>query len=77
MWYAKRCQHVAGRSHAPFRARAAAIGIASDRDQREHVLRENAIPALKVDRGGQVTYHGPGQIVVYVLVDPRVSVASG
>ena len=37
--------------------------------RREHVLRENAIPALKVDRGGQVTYHGPGQLVVYVLVD--------
>ena len=42
------------------------LGLAG---RREHVLRENAIPALKVDRGGQVTYHGPGQLVVYVLVD--------
>lgn len=44
------------------------LGLAG---RREHVLRENAIPALKVDRGGQVTYHGPGQLVVYVLVDLR------
>jgi lipoyl(octanoyl) transferase len=35
----------------------------------EHILRANAIPVLKVDRGGQVTYHGPGQLMVYLLVD--------
>jgi len=35
----------------------------------EHVLRATAIPVLKVDRGGQVTYHGPGQLVVYLLID--------
>lgn len=35
----------------------------------EHVLAPGDIPVLKVDRGGQVTYHGPGQLVVYVLVD--------
>ena len=35
----------------------------------EHMLRANAIPVLKVDRGGQVTYHGPGQLMVYLLVD--------
>jgi lipoyl(octanoyl) transferase len=35
----------------------------------EHVLRTNAIPVLKVDRGGQVTYHGPGQLMVYLLID--------
>ena len=35
----------------------------------EHVLRANAIPVLKVDRGGQVTYHGPGQLLVYLLID--------
>ena len=37
----------------------------------EHVLRANGIPVLKVDRGGQVTYHGPGQLVLYVLADLR------
>jgi lipoyl(octanoyl) transferase len=35
----------------------------------EHILRANAIPILKVDRGGQITYHGPGQLVVYLLID--------
>jgi len=37
----------------------------------QHILRENGIPVLKVDRGGQVTYHGPGQIVAYLLLDLR------
>lgn len=37
----------------------------------EHVLAAGDIPVLQVDRGGQVTYHGPGQWVVYVLVDLR------
>jgi len=32
---------------------------------------DNAIPVIKVDRGGQITYHGPGQIVVYTLLDLR------
>jgi lipoyl(octanoyl) transferase len=31
----------------------------------------NAIPVIKIDRGGQITYHGPGQIVVYLLLDLR------
>jgi lipoyl(octanoyl) transferase len=35
----------------------------------EHLLRDNGIPVLKVDRGGQITYHGPGQLVAYLLVD--------
>lgn len=35
----------------------------------EHVLAPGDIPVLHVDRGGQVTYHGPGQIVVYPLLD--------
>jgi lipoyl(octanoyl) transferase len=39
--------------------------------RREHVLRDNGIPLVKVDRGGQVTYHGPGQLVAYTLVDLR------
>jgi lipoyl(octanoyl) transferase len=44
------------------------LGLAG---RREHVRRDNGIPVLKVDRGGQVTYHGPGQLVVYVLFDLR------
>ncbi len=35
----------------------------------EHLLAPGDIPIIKVDRGGQVTYHGPGQLVVYVLID--------
>jgi lipoyl(octanoyl) transferase len=34
-----------------------------------HVLAPGDIPVIPIDRGGQVTYHGPGQLVVYVLVD--------
>ncbi|MCM2355126.1 MAG: lipoyl(octanoyl) transferase LipB [Arenimonas sp.] len=37
----------------------------------EHVLAPGDIPVLNVDRGGQVTYHGPGQLVAYPLVDLR------
>ncbi|HYQ93113.1 MAG TPA: lipoyl(octanoyl) transferase LipB [Candidatus Competibacteraceae bacterium] len=37
----------------------------------EHLLAPGAIPVIRVDRGGQVTYHGPGQLVVYVLLDLR------
>lgn len=37
----------------------------------EHVLHAGDIPLLETDRGGQVTYHGPGQLVVYFLVDLR------
>jgi lipoyl(octanoyl) transferase len=42
------------------------LGLAG---RREHLLRQNGIEVLKVDRGGQVTYHGPGQLVVYALLD--------
>jgi lipoyl(octanoyl) transferase len=42
------------------------LGLAG---RREHLLRDNGIEILKVDRGGQVTYHGPGQLVVYTLLD--------
>ncbi|WND83320.1 lipoyl(octanoyl) transferase LipB [Lysobacter capsici] len=37
----------------------------------EHVLMPGDIPVIHVDRGGQVTYHGPGQIVLYPLLDLR------
>jgi lipoyl(octanoyl) transferase len=44
------------------------LGLAS---RREHVLRDIGIPLVQADRGGQVTYHGPGQVVAYVLIDLR------
>ena len=44
------------------------LGLAG---RREHLLRDNGIPTIKVDRGGQITYHGPGQLVVYLLFDLR------
>jgi len=37
----------------------------------EHLIAATAIPVVAIDRGGQITYHGPGQVVVYVLVDLR------
>ena len=37
----------------------------------EHLLMTGDIPVIQSDRGGQVTYHGPGQLVLYVLVDVR------
>lgn len=46
------------------------LGLAG---RREHLLRDNGIPVLKVDRGGQVTYHGPGQLVVYLMLDLKRS----
>lgn len=37
--------------------------------RREHLLQATDIPVVSIDRGGQITYHGPGQVVIYVLVD--------
>ena len=37
--------------------------------KQEHLLETGDIPVIQVDRGGQVTYHGPGQLVVYPLLD--------
>ena len=44
------------------------LGLAG---RREHVLAPGDIPVIATDRGGQVTYHGPGQAVGYVLLDLR------
>jgi lipoyl(octanoyl) transferase len=46
------------------------LGLAG---RREHVLDAGAIPVVATDRGGQVTYHGPGQAIAYVLLDLRRS----
>jgi lipoyl(octanoyl) transferase len=42
------------------------LGMRADR---AHLLAPGDIPVVQIDRGGQVTYHGPGQLVVYVLLD--------
>lgn len=38
---------------------------------REHLLDPGDIPVVAIDRGGQVTYHGPGQLLIYALIDVR------
>jgi lipoyl(octanoyl) transferase len=42
------------------------LGLNGDRS---HLLAPGSIPVVQVDRGGQVTYHGPGQLIVYTLLD--------
>ena len=37
----------------------------------EHLLQDIGIPVVQIDRGGQITYHGPGQLVAYLLLDMR------
>lgn len=39
--------------------------------KREHLLATTDIPVVQTDRGGQVTYHGPGQLVIYLMIDIR------
>ncbi len=44
------------------------LGVAG---KMEHLLRNDGISVVRTDRGGQITYHGPGQIVAYLLLDMR------
>jgi lipoyl(octanoyl) transferase len=44
------------------------LGLAADRS---HLLDAGTIPVIQTDRGGEVTYHGPGQAIVYLLIDLR------
>lgn len=44
------------------------LGLAADPS---HVLDAHGIPVVQTDRGGEVTYHGPGQVVIYLLLDLR------
>jgi len=44
------------------------LGLGADRN---HVLNPGQIPVVQTDRGGEVTYHGPGQVVIYLLFDLR------
>jgi lipoyl(octanoyl) transferase len=45
------------------------LGVAGREKHRPRVA--NGIPVIKTDRGGQITYHGPGQLIVYLLLDLR------
>ncbi len=42
------------------------LGLAG---KKEHILQKSEIPIVQTDRGGQVTYHGPGQLICYFLID--------
>ncbi len=44
------------------------LGLGADR---AHVLHAHGVPVIQTDRGGEVTFHGPGQVVIYVLMDLR------
>ena len=44
------------------------LGLAADRS---HILNPHDIPVIQTDRGGEVTFHGPGQVVIYLLIDLR------
>jgi lipoyl(octanoyl) transferase len=44
------------------------LGLGADRS---HVLDAHGIPVVQTDRGGEVTYHGPGQVVIYLMMDLR------
>ena len=44
------------------------LGLGADRS---HVLHDHGVPVIQTDRGGEVTFHGPGQVVIYLLMDLR------
>ena len=44
------------------------LGLGADRS---HVLADHDVPVVQTDRGGEVTFHGPGQVVIYLLMDLR------
>jgi len=46
----------------------AVFTLGANADQ-QHVLKQTDIPIVQSDRGGQVTYHGPGQVIIYLLID--------
>jgi lipoyl(octanoyl) transferase len=41
--------------------------------KKEHLLQDTEIPVIRIDRGGQITYHAPGQILLYTLIDLKRS----
>lgn len=49
----------------------AAVFTLGQAGKEEHILNAGSIPVIRTERGGQVTYHGPGQVVIYTLIDIR------
>jgi lipoyl(octanoyl) transferase len=47
------------------------LGLAADRSHLLAGVQAHAIPVIQTDRGGEVTYHGPGQVIIYLLMDLR------
>jgi lipoyl(octanoyl) transferase len=47
------------------------LGLGADRGHLLAAVPKHAIPVVQTDRGGEVTYHGPGQVVIYLLIDLR------
>lgn len=73
-WHAMR--DFAGRRHADaedelWLAEHPPVFTLGQAGRREHLLAATDIPVVQTDRGGQITYHGPGQVVAYPLVDLR------
>ncbi len=60
----ERCDEIWLLSHKP-------VFTQGQAGKAEHILDSTNIPVVQIDRGGQVTYHGPGQLVVYLLLNVR------
>ena len=61
---AQNCDEIWLLEHAP-------VFTQGQAGKQEHILAPGDIPVVPVDRGGQVTYHGPGQLMMYILLDIR------
>ena len=74
VWQAMRARMVGCQHHQPdavWLVEHEPIYTLGQAGRSEHVLDPGAVPVIRVDRGGQVTYHGPGQLVVYPLLNLR------
>jgi len=70
-WRAMQDFTAAARRRHAGRTVAAPVYTQGQAGRAEHLIAATDIPVVPIDRGGQITYHGPGQVVAYVLVDLR------